>query len=136
MLDVREPEYTIPGQDMHELGLIEEIFTIVQGELDRQGIRQQVECLTLTVGKLSGASPEALQNAFELVSPGTQLEGARLEIEEPGPLCRCPACGFEEEVSQFILSCPACDSGSILLEGGADLRVRSLDVEDDDEGEE
>ena len=37
----------------------------------------------LRVGRLSGVVPDAMRFCFELVTAGTPLEGAALEIEQP-----------------------------------------------------
>lgn len=115
---------------MHELGLIEELVKIAEGELERAGVDAPVTRVVLRVGRLSGASPEALETAFDVVAPQTKLRGAVLEIHEPRPLCRCAACGLEQEVDGFLLACPSCASPVITIEGGQDLMIESLDVED------
>ncbi len=116
---------------MHELGILEEIFQIAQRELARRGVEGPVKNITLVVGKLSGASPEALRNAFEVVTPGTRWAGAELVIEEPGPVCGCSTCGFEEVVEELQLSCPRCGGEEITLSGGDELRLASLEMDDD-----
>lgn len=115
---------------MHELSLITEVLQIAGDALERQGAEGRVSRLTLVVGKLSGASPEALRSAFPIAAHGTPFGGAELEIEEPGPVVHCYDCGAEQEVEGFVFECPACGSGSISIEGGSELRLASMDVED------
>jgi hydrogenase nickel incorporation protein HypA/HybF len=115
---------------MHELAIVQELIKLAEVELSRARFEGKVKVLTIKVGKLSGASPEALQFAFEAVAPSTRLKGARLDIEEPKPMCRCLNCGFEQEVDGYLFECPACGSGDIVIDGGRDLRLDSLEVED------
>ncbi|MCB2212543.1 hydrogenase maturation nickel metallochaperone HypA [bacterium] len=118
---------------MHELGLIEEIVRIGETELAASGVSGPVRTLVLRVGKLSGASPEALRGAFEIVAPATRFAGATLEIEEPPATCRCLACGAEHEVDGYTFQCPTCGDGRITIEGGRELQLMSLDVDDGEE---
>jgi hydrogenase nickel incorporation protein HypA/HybF len=115
---------------MHELGIIEEMVQIAEAELDRAGAAGPVSRMTLKVGKLSGASPEALMVAFQTVAPNTRLNGADLVIEEPPARCNCLECGAQSEVDGFVVECPACGSGQIVIDGGRDLLIASLDVAD------
>lgn len=115
---------------MHELGIIEEIVLIAESEMEQAGVDGGVSRLTLRVGKLSGASPEALATAFETVAPKTKLSGAELVIEEPPAFCNCISCGASSEVDGYVYSCPKCDSGQVVIEGGQELQIASLDVED------
>lgn len=118
------------GRSVHELGIIEEIVLIAESELERAGAAGRVSRLTLRVGKLSGASPEALMTAFETVAPNTRLHGAELMIEEPLAVCNCIACGESSDVDGYVYACPKCDSGQVVIAGGQELQIASLDVED------
>lgn len=115
---------------MHELSLITEVLQIAGDALEQQDAEGRVSKLTLIVGTLSGASPEALRSAFPIAAHGTPFEGAELEIEEPGPVVHCNACGTEQEVDGFVFECPACGSGSVTIEGGSELRLASMDIDD------
>ena len=115
---------------MHELGIVEELVRIANNELERAGVTGPVTRVSLRVGKLSGASPEALQTAWEVVVPQTRLVGAELVIDEPYATCRCLSCGVTSEVDGYAYCCPSCDSGEIVIEGGNDLQLTSIDVDD------
>ena len=62
-------------------------------------------------------SPEALQQAFEMLTPGTTLEGSRLVVEPASDVCTCPACGqswevADEDLAGLLAVCPACGTPS------------------------
>jgi len=117
---------------MHELGIIEQIVQIAEEEVEKADVQGTVTKLTLRVGKLSGASPEALNTAFEIIAPNTtHLRGAVLLIEEPSAISLCHSCGAETEVGGFVIECPACGSPDITITGGRDLQLASIDVDDD-----
>lgn len=69
---------------MHEVSLCESILRIIQKQAEKDKFTRVVK-VVLTVGELSGASPEALSFAFPLVAKKTLADGAVLEIvETPG----------------------------------------------------
>lgn len=78
---------------MHEYGLMEDIVAHAAEEARRRG-RMRVARVRIEVGELASASVDALATAFEALSHGTVLEGAKLDVSKvPGTL-RCDACGF------------------------------------------
>ncbi|MEM7761995.1 MAG: hydrogenase maturation nickel metallochaperone HypA, partial [Cyanobacteria bacterium P01_A01_bin.40] len=52
----------------------------------------EIERLVLNIGELSGVVPEALEFAFEVLTPGTIAENALLEINTIAVVCHCPKC--------------------------------------------
>ena len=115
---------------MHELGLVQEMIGLAEEELSRAGCVSKVTKITLKVGKLSGASPEALHFAFDVIAPSTRLAGADLLIVESQPICHCPSCGLNAEIDELLFVCPSCSSTDIEIHGGRDLHLESMDVED------
>lgn len=66
---------------MHELAITEGIVTQVTEKLPDK----KITLVRLEIGELSGVVADALRFSFDLVTEGTNLEGARLEIiESPG----------------------------------------------------
>jgi hydrogenase nickel incorporation protein HypA/HybF len=67
---------------MHELSLADEIVRLAQDAAVRERFRR-VATLRLEAGTRAGVEVSALRFALEAISPGTCLEGARIEIAEP-----------------------------------------------------
>jgi hydrogenase nickel incorporation protein HypA/HybF len=109
------------GPLMHELAIM---ASVVDAVLERLPGRQ-IASVTLEVGRVSGIEPDALRFCFELVTSGTGLEGAELEIMEPSARAQCRSCGTEFEVSSRILLCE-CGSADVRLDGGDQLAIRSV----------
>lgn len=65
---------------MHELSIAQSILVIVRQHLPEDRNRE-VKSVKLKVGNLSGIVPESLQFCFQMASEGTEMQGARLEIE-------------------------------------------------------
>ena len=114
---------------MHELSIVEAIIEQVEKEVERAAEGGRVGRLDLVIGRLSGVNADSIRFAFEMLAPGTLVEGATLQIAEPKPFCRCRSCGAATEVEELVASCPQCQSGDIYLEGGQDLLLESIEVE-------
>jgi len=110
---------------MHELSLAENILGIVEGAARAQGF-ERVHTLRLSVPALAGVEVAALRFALDALAPGTPLEAARIEIDEPPGLARCDACAREVELRDRLEPCPACGGGPLRVTGGTAMRVVEL----------
>jgi hydrogenase nickel incorporation protein HypA/HybF len=115
---------------MHELSIVEALIDQVGHELQRAGQPGRVLRLDLDVGRLSGVNPDSLRFAFELMAPGTAVQGAEIVIVEPKAQCRCQACRATSEIDDLVVECPRCGSREITIEGGRDLLLHSIEIED------
>ena len=61
---------------MHEVSIVEALIEQVGEEVERAGASGRVTRLALSIGQLSGVHSDSIRFAFELLSPGTILEGA------------------------------------------------------------
>ena len=115
---------------MHELSIVQALIDQVEQEVERSGHDGRVTGLDVTIGRLSGVNPDSFRFAVEMLSPGTVLESAEVRIAEPLATCRCRACGGAVEVEQLTAQCPKCGSGDVVLEGGRDLFLQSIELEE------
>lgn len=111
---------------MHELAIAEAIVEIAS----THAAGRRVHAVSVRVGHLRQVVPSALEFSFELVSEGTAVEGARLEVEPVPAVGACRACGRESELDGFPLACAACGSLDIDVIRGEELQVDSLEVDD------
>ncbi len=112
---------------MHEVGLMQDTLIIALRHATQEGARR-VHRLTMRVGPLSGAVPEALEFAFDVLARGTMAEGARLEIERVPIVCYCPSCAQEFTADDFLCECPHCHAPSVEVRHGRELELASLEV--------
>ena len=112
---------------MHELSLAVEIVRMVQGAAAREHFTR-VATLRLEAGALSGVEVSALRFALEATAPGTCLEGARIEIEEPTGLAWCERCAAEVVIDSRADPCPRCGGYPVRVTGGGELCVLDLVV--------
>jgi hydrogenase nickel incorporation protein HypA/HybF len=106
---------------MHELAITQ---GVVDAVTERTGTAP-VTSVRVRVGRLSGVVPDAMRFCFELVTAGTPLDGASLEIEQPEGRGRCRTCGAEFGLADLILLCD-CGSADVEVLAGRELAVASV----------
>ena len=106
---------------MHELSITQSVVDTVT---ERTG-SAAVATVRVRVGALSGVVPDAMRFCFELVTAGTPLEGAALDIEQPAGQGRCHACGSQFALTDLILLC-GCGSADVEVLAGRELEVASV----------
>jgi hydrogenase nickel incorporation protein HypA/HybF len=108
---------------VHELAITEGLVDAVTERLP--GAR--VTCVRLEIGALSGVVADSLRFCFDLVTEGTNLEGAALEIIQPPAMCNCRVCSQDFEPDGPIALCP-CGSAEVTVLTGHDLKITSVQV--------
>jgi len=111
---------------MHELALARAIIDAALAHAGEGRVRR----VDVTVGALRQVVPDSLAFNFELLARGTPCEGARLAQRVTPARLRCE-CGHEWELDEPSFRCPRCGSGSARVMGGDELRVESIEVEED-----
>lgn len=106
---------------MHELGITRNIVSIVTEKAGGEPVRR----VTIAIGKLSAVLPEAIRFCFDIVSQGTVVEGADLEILEIPGTAECRSCGTHFELEQLYGRCP-CGSVDITRLTGEELLVKQM----------
>lgn len=115
---------------MHEASLAGGILKLVEDAALREGFRR-VTLLRLEAGQLAGVEARALRFSLEALAPGTCLQEARFEIEEPLGQAWCLPCGQTVLLKQRGDACPNCGHYQLQATGGTELRVVDMLVEDD-----
>lgn len=114
---------------MHELSLAEGVLQMVQAAAAREHF-VRVASLRLEAGALSGVEVPALRFALEAIAPGTCLDGARFDIDEPPGRAWCARCSAEVAISTRADPCPRCGGYPVKPTGGSELRLVDLLVQD------
>lgn len=110
---------------MHEYSIVQGLISQVR-ELQHQNQADRIVSVRLIVGEFSGVEPELLKLAFDILTKGTLMEGASLEIRGTELSARCLDCQRTFVVERFRFVCPACASTSISVEQGEELILESL----------
>ena len=114
---------------MHEASLAGGVLKLVEDCARREGFAR-VAALRLEAGQLAGVEPRALHFALEALAPGTCLQGARVEIDEPAGAAWCLRCCGSVAIAQCGDACPQCGGHQLQPTGGTELRVVEMVVED------
>ena len=118
---------------MHEMSLTVSLLDIVREEMKKHGASRLL-LVRVRFGALANVVPEALTLAFEVLTNGTDFEGARLEFDEEQVRLACGDCGREfsppSVAAALISACPHCgeELGHRVLAGKA-LYIDHLEVE-------
>lgn len=113
---------------MHETALMQNLITVAKRVANEHKVKR-VNSITLSVGKLANAMPDALLFAFESMTQEGPLRGAELKIKEVAIKARCDNCGTEYESTDFPFECPSCKSVFYKIIQGEDIYIESLDCE-------
>ena len=108
---------------MHELGITHSIVAIVE----EAAKGRRVQRVTLEVGAMSGVMSEAIAFCFDVVTAGTGVEGASLEIQEIEGRARCESCGAEFTTATLFALCQ-CGSHRLTRLSGEELNVKSFEL--------
>jgi hydrogenase nickel incorporation protein HypA/HybF len=109
---------------MHEMSITMSIVEEITSKLGDA----RVVSVRLEIGRLSGVVVDSIRFCFDLATEGTTLAGARLVVDEPSGRARCLVCGTEFAVDDYIVLCPACDSSTVDVLAGRELRIVSVEV--------
>ena len=112
---------------MHEVSIMEGAVRMAVDAAKSAGA-SRVLALRLRVGTLSGAVPEALRFAFDVVCRDTIAEGASLEMESVPAAGWCPVCHEEFQCAGFISECPRCQNLNGELRRGRELEISSVEI--------
>ncbi|MCL6584246.1 MAG: hydrogenase maturation nickel metallochaperone HypA [bacterium] len=113
---------------MHELSLVQELIALVEEQVKAHQVKK-VHRIVVRIGKMAAVVPSSLTFCFEILSRGSQLEGAILEIEEIPIRCRCTRCQEEFEVESFIFFCPKCQGSELKQLSGRECLIHHLEVD-------
>ncbi len=114
---------------MHELAIANSVLEAARAEVRlRPGTR--LARIGLRIGDLAGIDPEALTFCYQALVKETDLESVALDIERREWRQECPRCGRTFIVVDYETACPACGETQTKLNGGAELELAFLELED------
>ena len=114
------------------MGITAEVLKVVIDATEKAG-GTGVNKVRLTVGELTEIVPDALQFAWEVLTPDTLAEGAVLEIRETGGRSVCLQCSTEFDHDRFDRICTNCGSFATKVLVGDELQIDDIDIDTPDE---
>lgn len=113
---------------MHELGIIQNIITIIEEIARKEGL-SRITKVVLLVGELRQIVPHAMHFAFDAATKDTMAEKAALELETIALRVRCRACGRESGVENNVFICAHCGDSSLDVIEGEELIIKHIEGE-------
>ncbi|MEX3954246.1 hydrogenase maturation nickel metallochaperone HypA [Paraburkholderia sp. EG287A] len=114
---------------MHEVSLAGGVLALVEAAAERESF-VRVKVLRLEVGRLAGVDVETLRFALKAIAPGTCLCSARVEIDEPSGSAWCMNCNATVALATRGAPCAHCGGYWLQPNGGTELRIVDLVVDD------
>lgn len=119
----------LPGNhDMHELGITRSVVAIVAEHAGRR----RVKTVTLEIGALAGVMGDAVRFCFDIVTKGTVVEGAALDIRTIEARAACRSCGRQFAPRTLFQPCP-CGSRDIARLAGEELKIKQFEFAESEE---
>jgi hydrogenase nickel incorporation protein HypA/HybF len=112
---------------MHEASIMQGALAQAEEYARNHGCTA-IHVILIKVGMLSGVVPEALEFAFEAMSPGTLAAGARLEIQRVPAVAICKSCQREFTLEDAVFPCPACGGWESDLRQGRELELTRIEA--------
>lgn len=115
---------------MHEFGLVEGIVHAAQARANGR----PVERVKVRVSALLRAVDESMEQSFEILTTGTEIDGARLEIVTIPGRGKCSACGEDVEISEPWDPCPSCDEQAVRPTNAEEMILEEIEYGEQEEG--
>lgn len=114
---------------MHEASLAGGILKLVEDTAESERFSRLL-ALRIEAGQLAGVDVRALRFALESLAPGTVLEDARIQIDEPSGQAWCMDCSQTVVLMRRGDACALCGGYQVQPTGGTELRVLDMQVSD------
>ena len=113
---------------MHEMSIAQSLIEIIKEEMDKHDAKV-LRTVHLNIGQMSAVVPDSLSFCFEVITAGTELEGARLVMDLVPLEGFCRDCNDTFQIENYAFACPACGSTEIEVIGGQDLSIVDMEVD-------
>jgi hydrogenase nickel incorporation protein HypA/HybF len=113
---------------MHELPVTEGILRIAIEHAQKAGA-SRITDIHLVIGDLAGFVDDSIQFYFEVLTPGTLAEGAKLHFHRVATRLRCWECGHEFSPQERDWTCPQCGATGGEVLAGKEFYVESIEIE-------
>ncbi len=113
---------------MHEMSIAQSLIDIIKEEMHKHNAKV-LKSVRLDIGQLSAIVPESLSFCFEVMTSGTELEGAELIMKIIPLKGTCKECSREFEIKEYAFECSHCSSPNIDTIAGRELSIVEMEVD-------
>ena len=110
------------------MSIAQSLIEIIKEEMTRHDATV-LRSVRLHIGQLSAIVPQSLSFCFEVITSGTELEGAKLNMEVIPLKGVCRECARDFEIRDYAFECPYCGSPDIETIAGQDLSIVDMEVD-------
>lgn len=111
---------------MHELGVVLEIFDLVEEIMQEQKLKK-VSSITVELGELSGIMPDYFSECWKAARLGGAFNETELKLVHIPATARC-VCGKEYEMTKNNRICPECHKTDYEIIRGREFMVLSIEA--------
>lgn len=111
---------------MHEVSLCEGIVAAVR----QRAAGRPVARVRIRAGVMLRVGTPSMQQAFALLTAGTEAERAVVELLQVPAQLTCHGCGQQGETSVPLAVCPVCGGSDVQVAGGDELVLESITLRD------
>ena len=112
---------------MHELPIVTRLMEGVTSQARERGAARVV-AVNLAVGEQAGLMDDSLRFYFDMVTPDTVADGARLNIRHTPMRFQCESCESEYTPSGAEFACPKCAAIGKVVDEANDVQIESIEV--------
>jgi hydrogenase nickel incorporation protein HypA/HybF len=113
---------------LHELSVMSYLLEAVE-EQARQHGASKVLAINLVIGERASVIDDSLLYYFDMLTPGTVVEGARLNTRHTRMRFHCPSCDQEYTRAGDNFCCPRCGEVGQVTADGSELLIESIEIE-------
>jgi hydrogenase nickel incorporation protein HypA/HybF len=118
---------------MHELPITQSILSVALDTAQQHG-SQRITAINLVIGEMTSIVDDSVQFYFDILSKDTAAEGAALTFRREPATATCLDCRYQSAVKPPIMPlCPDCGSTRLVVSGGQEFFIESIDVDDEDD---
>jgi hydrogenase nickel incorporation protein HypA/HybF len=112
---------------MHEMSIAQNLLEIIREEMVKHDA-SVLKSIRLNIGQMSAIVPASLSFCFEIMTSGTELEGAELIMDIIPLRGVCKTCNEAFEIKDYVFECPHCCSREVDIISGQDLSIVEMEV--------
>jgi len=113
---------------MHEMAVMGYLLETVEEQAVAAGA-SRVLAINLVMGDRASFVDDSLLFYFDLLTPGTVAEGARLQVRRTPMRFQCAGCAGAYTPRDDTFRCPACGVVGQVTDEGSELLIESIEVE-------
>lgn len=113
---------------MHEMSIAQSLIEIIKEEMARNDVKI-LRSVRLQIGQLTAVVPESLSFCFQVMTSGTEMEGANLVMDLVPLQALCRGCKNEFVIENYTFRCPRCEATDLETIAGQELSIVEMEAE-------